>query len=212
MRKKAITVGMVVCVVALVVGSLALAQPQGGRQGGRQGMRPGGGPGGRPGGFDPARMREMMSQRLRQQLGASEQEWEVMGPRVVKVMELNRQVSGVGGMARMFMRSRPGQRGGQGPGQGDRQGSGQGDRQRPGQGDRQRPQGREQSAVERAADQLQTTLENESASPEEIKKQLTTLRAEREKARQALAKAQQDLRDICSLRQEAELVLMGMLN
>jgi len=199
MRKKAITVGMVVCVVALAVGGLAIAQPQGGRQGRRQGTGPGGGPAGRPGGFDPARMREMMSQRLKQQLGASDQEWQVMGPRVLKVMELNRQSSGMGGMARMFMRGRPGQRGGQGPGQGDRQ--------RP-----QRPQGRELSAVEKAADQLQTTLENESASPEEIKKQLTTLRAEREKAKQELAKAQLELRQICTLRQEAQLVLMGMLN
>jgi len=69
-----------------------------------------------------------------------------------------------------------------------------------------------QSAVEKAADQLQTTLENESASPEEIKKQLTTLRAEREKAKQELAKAQLELRQICTLRQEAQLVLMGMLN
>ena len=193
MRKKAITVGMVVCVVALVVGGLAIAQPQGGRQGRRQGTGPGGG----PGGFDPARMREMMSQRLRQQLGASETEWQVMGPRVMKVMELNRQSSGMGGMGRMFMRGRPGQRGGQD----------QGDRQRP-----QRPQGREQSAVEKAADQLQNTLENESASPEEIKKQLTALRAEREKSKQELAKAQLELRQICTLRQEAELVLMGMLN
>jgi hypothetical protein len=130
-----------------------------------------------------------------------------MGPRVLKVMELNRQASGAGGMGRMFMRGRPGQRGGQGPGQGDRQRPGQGDRQRP-----ERPQGREQSAVEKAADQLQTTLENESASPEEIKKQLTALRAEREKAKQELAKAQLELRQICTLRQEAELVLMGMLN
>lgn len=200
MRKKAITVGVVACVVALVVGSLAIAQPPANRQGRRQGEGPGGpgGPG-RPGGFDPARMREMMSQRLQQQLGASDQEWQVMGPRVMKVMELNRQTSGMGGMGRMFMRGRPGQRGGQGPDQGDRQ--------RP-----PRAQGREQSAVEQAADQLQTTLENESASPEEIKKQLTTLRAEREKAKQELAKAQLELRQICTLRQEAELVLMGMLN
>ena len=144
----------------------------------------------------------MMSQRLQQQLGASDTEWQVMGPRVMKVMELNRQASGMGGMGRMFMRGRPGQRPGQ---RGD-----QDDRQRPQRPER--PQGREQSAVERAADQLQTTLENESAPPEDIKKQLTTLRAEREKAKQELAKAQQELRQICTLRQEAELVLMGMLN
>ena len=57
-----------------------------------------------------------------------------------------------------------------------------------------------------------TTLENQSASADDIKKQLTTLRGEREKAKQELAKAQQELRQICTLRQEAQLVLMGLLN
>ena len=198
MRKKAITVGVVVCVVALVVAGLAIAQPPQ-RQGGR---RPGQGPGG-PGGFDPARMRQMMSQRIQQQLGATDQEWKVMGPRVMKVMELNREASGAGGMGRMFMRGR-GQRGG------DQRG---GDQNRPAGRERpERPQqAREQSAVEKAADQLMTTLENESATPEQIKQRLTALRAAREKATQELAKAQQELRQICTLRQESQLVLMGML-
>jgi hypothetical protein len=66
--------------------------------------------------------------------------------------------------------------------------------------------------VEKAADQLSTTLENESASAEEIKKQLTTLRAEKEKTKQEQAKAQQELRQLLTLRQEAQLVLMGLLN
>jgi hypothetical protein len=196
MRSKAITIGIVVCVVAVVAGGLAIAQPPG--FGGR---RPGQG----PGAFNPERMRQMMSQRLQEQLGASDAEWQVMGPRVLKVMDLNRQSSGAGGMGRMFMR-----------GFRDRRGD---DQERPGQGDRRRPErpqrpggDREVSAVEKAAEQLMTALENESASSEDIKKQLTTLRAEREKARQELAKAQQELRQICTLRQEAQLVLMGLLN
>jgi len=203
MRSKAITIGIVVCVVAVVAAGLAVAQPQ--RGGGR---RPGQG----PGMFSPERMRQMMSQRLQEQLGASDQEWQVMGPRVLKVADLNRQSSGAGGMARMFMRGFRGQRGdtGQRPGQGDRQRPGQGDRQRSERP--QRPDGGEPSAVEKAAEQLMTTLENQSASADDIKKQLTTLRAEREKAKQELAKAQQELRQICTLRQEAQLVLMGLLN
>jgi chromosome segregation ATPase len=66
--------------------------------------------------------------------------------------------------------------------------------------------------VSKASDALQTTLENTSATPEEIKAKLTALRTAREKARQELATAQKELREVLSLRQEAQMVLMGMLN
>ena len=65
--------------------------------------------------------------------------------------------------------------------------------------------------MEKAQQELQTTLQNTAATPDAIKKQLTVLRAAREKAKQDLAKAQQDLRQVLTLRQEATLVLMGML-
>ena len=68
------------------------------------------------------------------------------------------------------------------------------------------------SAVETAADVLQKVLESESAKPEEIKAKLTGLRAAREKAKQDLAKAQQDLKQILTVKQEATLVLGGILN
>jgi Spy/CpxP family protein refolding chaperone len=67
------------------------------------------------------------------------------------------------------------------------------------------------TAIEKLQDQLSTLLENESASPEEITKQLTALRAAREKARQELATAQEELRKVLTPRQEALLVLMGQL-
>jgi hypothetical protein len=60
--------------------------------------------------------------------------------------------------------------------------------------------------------QLRTTLEKESASPEEIKTQLTAVRQAREKAKQDLAVAQQDLKKILTVRQEAMLVEMGQLD
>ena len=71
---------------------------------------------------------------------------------------------------------------------------------------------REPTAVEKATEALNTTLENESASPETIKQQLTALREARVKAQQELAVAQQSLREILTLRQEALLVLNGQLN
>jgi len=192
MRRKAITIGVVICAVAIVAGGLAVAQPP-------QGGRPGQGPGG-PGRFDPERMRQMFAERMKEQLGVTDQEWQVIQPRLTKVMELNRE-SMAGGMGRMFGGFRRPRRGDQ-----DRGPDARGRQDRPG-----RPE-RELTAVEKAADQLSATLENESASAEEIKKQLTTLRAEREKAKQELAKAQQELREILTLRQEAQLVLMGLLN
>lgn len=60
--------------------------------------------------------------------------------------------------------------------------------------------------------QLRTTLENSSASPEEIKTQLTAVRQAREKAKQDLAAAQADLKKILTVRQEAVLVEMGQLD
>jgi len=65
--------------------------------------------------------------------------------------------------------------------------------------------------TEKAQEQLRTTLGNQSASPEEIKKNLTALRDAREKAKLELATAQQELKQILTLRQEAQLVMMGQL-
>jgi len=140
-----------------------------------------------------------MAERMKEQLGADDQAWKVIEPRLTKVMELNRQSSGFG-RAGMFFGGFPG-RPGEDRGPGDRRGP-------QAQGD----QTRQLSPIEKASEQLRTTLENQSATPEEIVKQLTALRQAREKARQELAAAQQELKQILTPRQEAQLVLMQMLN
>jgi len=186
-----VTIGMAAGVLALVIAGMCVAQPGGGGDRGNRGDRAN---------FDPAQMRQRMAERMKEQLGADDQAWKVMEPRLMKVMELNRQANpGRGMMFGMFGRGGPG---GRGPG-GD-QGGPQGDRR--GRG----PQG-EQTALEKAMIQLRTTLENQSATPEEIKTQLTAVRSAREKAKQDLAVAQQDLKKILTLRQEAMLVEMGQL-
>ena len=204
MQRRMVKIGVVACVLALMVGGLSIAQQGGGQGGGRRGGQ-GGGPGGGPGGnFDPTQMRQRMMERMKEQLGADDQAWKVLEPRLTKVMELNRQANGGGFGRGMFFGGPRGQRGQRG-GQGDQGG----------QRDRQRPPGmenRELTVVEKAEQQLETTLENQSASPETIKTQLTAVRSEREKAKQALAAAQQELRQILTLRQEAQLVLAGQLN
>jgi hypothetical protein len=192
MQRKVIAIGVVACVLALVIGGLCMAQgaPGGNRpERGARGERPN---------FDPAQMRARMMDNWKQQLGAGDDEWKVIEPRLTKVMELNRDaMSGGRGMGGMF-----GMRGGRG----GEAGPGGQRRQFPGQQDRQ------PSAVEKATETLSATLENQSASAETIKQQLTALRAAREKAKNDLAVAQQDLRQILTVRQEATLVLNGMLN
>ncbi len=189
MKRQVIVIGIAACVLALAVGGLSIAQPpQGGRDRGPAG----------PGQFDPEQMRQRMTQRMKEQLGADDEAWKVLEPRLMKVMELNRQVGGgPGGMFGMFGRGGPaGNRSDRGP--------------RDGQNAPGRPAD-QQTAVQKATEQLRTTLDNQSAAPEEIKKNLTALREAREKAKQELATAQQELRQILTVRQEAQLVMMGQL-
>ena len=200
MRRKVIVVGVMGCLVALIAAGVSVGQPQGraGQRGGQTGHR-----GGQRGMFDPARMRQMMEQRMKAQLGTTDQEWTIIGPRLTKVMNLSRQIGTGAGMARMFMRGRRGPEGGPQGGAQD----GPGGRRRP-----RGPFGQEPTAVDNASDALQTTLENASATSDDIKAKLTALRTAKEKARQELATAQKELRDVLTLRQEAQLVLMGVLN
>ena len=134
----------------------------------------------------------MMAERMKEQLQIGDQEWTVIEPKLMAVMTLSREASG--GMGRMGFFGR----GRRGPG-GDR----------PDRPDR--PE-RELSAVEKASEALFTTLEDENASVEKIKKVLTDLRKAREAARQKLAVAQKQLQQLLTIRQEAQLVGMGLLN
>jgi hypothetical protein len=68
------------------------------------------------------------------------------------------------------------------------------------------------SAVQTAMTDLQTTLDDQNASPDDIKGKLQILRDARSKARQDLVVAQQDLKSVLTQRQEAVMVLMGYLD
>ena len=59
--------------------------------------------------------------------------------------------------------------------------------------------------------ELNKVLENEAATAEKIQAKLKELREARDKAKQQLAAAQQELRELLTARQEAQLVVMGML-
>jgi hypothetical protein len=154
-----------------------------------RGDRGPGGPGGRRG-FDPEAMQQRMMQMMQEQLGASDEEWKVIQPRLSEVMTLQQSANvGRRGMRGMFGRRGRGNRGGE-----------------------------EQTAeastdpVQKAAEELQQTLDKEAPSTTEIQNKLLALRGAREQAKQKLAAAQQKLRDVLSVKQEAQLVLMGMLD
>ena len=124
---------------------------------------------------------------MQRQLGASDAEWKTIGPSVMKVSQLNQQVTG-GGMGGMF---------------GGRQGA---------PGGRQGAPDRQPTELDKVTEQLQTLLDNDSAKPEDIEKQLTALRTAREKVKKQLVAEQQKLQKQVTVRQKAQLVLMGMLD
>lgn len=194
--KRALTIVL----MCILTASLAMAAEDGGRRG-RQ-NQPGGDRQGQPGGdrqrggfnADPGGMQQRMMEMMKTRLGASDDEWKIIEPRLTKVMELQRTAGNMGGMMRgmggMF-------------GRGGR---------RPDVAGRQEAQAAETDPVQKASDSLQETLDKTDASADEIKAKLQAFRDAREKAQQELAKARQDLRDVLTLRQEAQLVLMGMLD
>ncbi len=72
--------------------------------------------------------------------------------------------------------------------------------------------GRQPTEGERICEELQLLLQVPGAGPDEIRQKLDALRRARERARKQLVKAQQELRKVLTFRQQARLVLMGLLD
>lgn len=147
----------------------------------------GGGRGGRGGGPGGADYRQRMMDGIKSALVATDEEWKVLQPRIEKVSTLNRQLQGTGMMG-MFRRNRGGDV------------AGGGEAPAP------------TTELEKKTQELEKLLENKDAKPEDIKTRLTALRDERAKAKEELEKAKKELRETLTLRQEAQLVLLNMLD
>lgn len=197
-------IGSALAVLCIAQASPGQEQNQG-NQGGNQGQGQSGDGVGRRGGrnFDPEQFRQQISQRMKERLGASDEEWTVLSPKIDKVMTAQRQASTGGrGMGMLFGGGRGG-RSGRGPG-GD--GGNRGDRR--GRGG---PfGGNEESPVAVKARELQQSIEN-NAGADELKAKLAALREARTKAREQLTAAQNELKELLTAKQEAALVVMGML-
>lgn len=162
-----------------------------------QGNRPRGQGQGR-GNFDPEEMRQRLAERIREQLDVkSDDEWKIIYERVEKVNQARREV-GAGGGFGAFGFGRGG-RGGPGGGGGDASAGGDQNRRR-GFGGERSPE----------AEALQKAIEAQ-ASSEEIKAKLAKYREARKEKEAKLEQAQEELRKVLTVKQEAAAVLAGLL-
>lgn len=167
-------------------------------------------------------MEEQETLAMKQTLGVDERQWKVIEPKLKKVKHYRKQA---------FIRTKPpfqsnftsfstGPGGAQGVGGfagggggnfhfqagGTMSGMGVGSMSSMGDPDRPLTDG------ERLIEELQWLLQEPNPEPGEIRQKLDALRKAREKATQQWVRAQQELRKVLDLRQEATLVMMGLLN
>ncbi len=169
-RKAALGLLVAGLVTVLATTGVAFAQAGGGG---------GGGGGGRGGG------RNFMAN-IQEQLGATDEEWNVLQPKIEKVMTLNREM----------MMGRFGGRGGRFGGRG---GGGGGEAPAT------------TSDIQDKTKALNDVLENKDSDPKDIAAKLAAVRDARERVRGDLVKAQAELKEVLTPRQEARLVLLGVL-
>ena len=171
------------------------------------GQAPPGGPGGGPPDF--AQMRQRFLDMMRQSLGASDDEFKVLLPKIEKVQQLQRDANARGGMFMMFGGRGPG---GGGPGGPGGPGAGPGGPGGPGGGGFGGPGGDQTpSEVQQKMMDLRETLDNKDSKPEDVKAKLQALRDARAQAKADVVKAQGELRDLLTSKQEAVMVMMGVL-
>lgn len=141
--------------------------------------------------FDPEQMRQRMMERYKESFGVTDDsEWKIIEERINKVNDARREV-GFGGMGMMGMGRRPGQGA---------------DQARGGQ-DRQRRFGPEPDP---ASDELVKAIEDK-ASNDVLKAKMTAYRGSVKAKEAKLQAAQEDLRKVLSVRQEALALQMGLI-
>lgn len=181
-------IGILVLAMVLVVGAVFVAE--GISQPADNGGAAAGGQGGRGGrNFDPAAFRQRMTERLKTELGLKDDEWKVIEPKIEKVLTAQADAR-FGGMGGLF---------GRGGNRGNRGGDNATSRPAP------------TSETGKASAELAKVLADKEAKSEQVKTALQALRDAKAKAKASLEAAQKDLREVLTTRQEAQLVMMGML-
>lgn len=162
----------------------------------QQGQGGGGGGGGR-GNMDPEQMRQRMMERYKEAFGVTnDDEWKILQERITKVTEARREVGFGGGMGFMG-----GRRGGPGGAPGGGQGGDAAAQNRPRFGGEPSP---EAEALQKAVDS--------KASNDELKAKMTAFREARKTKEAKLLAAQEELKKLLSVKQEATALQMGLVN
>jgi hypothetical protein len=155
---------------------------------------------------------------MQQTLGVNDEQWKVIEPRLKKVKYYREQkfIGTKPPFQTSFSSFNTGPGGGQGFGggfaggfqlQGGFGGSGGTFQGVPGRQDSDGPV----SDGEVLCEEIQRMLDDPQTTPEQVSQKLDALRKEREKARKQWLTAQQQLREVLDFRQQAKLVLMGLL-
>lgn len=159
--------------------------------------------------FNPEQMRQRMLERMREQFDVKDDaEWKLISERLTKVMDARRAAGGPGGGPGGFGfgPGGPGGPGGAAPQDGAQGSRNTGDQPRGGPGGPGgfgRPSSPELDALRQAIES--------KASAAELKTALAAYRAARQKKEADLEKAQDELRQVLSVRQEAVAVAFGLL-
>lgn len=143
------------------------------------------------GNFDPAQFQQRMMDNLRERLGVTDDaEWKIISERIQKVMEARRNVGFAGGPGMRFggPPGAPGADNAAGPG---RRGFG--------------------AAASPEAEALRRAIESK-ASKEELKAAMARYREAREANQAKLHQAQEELRKVLTLEQEAIALSMGLVD
>ena len=179
------TLGMMI-VGVLLCGAAALAQPGPGGQGF-----------GNRGGQDPQQIQRQMQQQasdtMKQELGASDEEWAVLWPKIQKVTDAQNAsgsgaASAISSLSRMFGRQMGGRA-----------------------GNINAMLGIKDSEMQIRMQDLQKALDNPQSSEVMIKQLLDAARQARDRARAQLAAARKELTELLTARQEAVLFQWGIL-
>jgi hypothetical protein len=155
---------------------------------------------------DFAEMRQRMLDRMKEFVGATDEQWKSLQPKVEKVQQLQCDAYPRGGG---FMFGGPGGPRGGGPGgpPGGGFGGGPGGPPLVFGG----PGGGQPSDVQQKVQDLRDALDNKDTPAEEIKARAQTVRDARAKAKADLTAAQDDLRQAANERQQAALLAIGAL-
>lgn len=161
----------------------------------RQRFEGGGGFGMGMGSFDPEQFQQRMLEMYKGILGSSDEEWQVLEPLVKDVMDAQQKerMAAFGGMGFGMGFGGPGGPGGPGAAPGGRRGPGM------------------MGQANEELDGLRQALENPNTPANTLQERLAALREARKQTADELKQARDALREVLTVRQEAQLVLMGLL-